>query len=65
MTPQTVSQLVQLFVTAPVMVRQSGQLKNRYFKIAVGVGGLAIGGLAMYKLLQAYQTADRKEEVIK
>jgi len=55
MKPETITRLVQLFVTAPIMMRRSKQQKNKYFKNALGVAGAAIAIMSLYQLLDAKQ----------
>lgn len=65
MKSQTVNQLIQLLVNGPLMVQNSGKLKNKYFKIAVGVSGVAISAMALYAFLKDKELEKQQAEKIR
>lgn len=52
MTPQTVNRLLQILVHGPMMLKHSKKLKNKYFKIALGAGGVVVILVAAHELLK-------------
>ena len=64
MNAQTLQRLLQLLVTGPLMLKQSGQLKNKYFKVAVGAGGIALVMMAIHGIMEDKKAANRKAALL-
>lgn len=52
MKPETITKLVQLFVSVPLMIDSSKRQKNKYLKKSMAIGGTVLAGVIIYQILQ-------------